>query len=360
MVASAQRVIVADIWKPEVTDNGTMLGSNATLSKRQFNAVLTQKPDRTLYWINITIGTPGQPQALQLDTGSRSLWVPSTGSEVCSSSQVSCSVLGSFDSSLSSTFVDTDQSTTVGFVDGGSVTGDWFYDTMHISGRAVTSQLTVLGTSGSGLSEGILGVGFPASYPTLNHNLAAQGIIASNSYSIWLDDLSAASGTILFGGLNLARFVAPLLKIPVVGGTTMSDGTISFNQPTVILSRVATLQGSQSTIHTASSYSENAVLDTGTALTILQKPLADAIISAITGAQYYPASATSGNIIIPCSSATTADQSIDFHFSNSLLGPTINVRLSELVLQDLGSLDGVEMCQFGIYSAAPSDGLPTI
>lgn len=33
--------------------------------------------------------------------------------------------------------------------------------------------------------------------------------------------------------------------------------------------------------------------------------------------------------------------------------------MSELVLSDLGSLNGIEMCQFGIYSAAPSDNLPT-
>ncbi|KAK5137741.1 hypothetical protein LTR08_007312 [Meristemomyces frigidus] len=349
---------MADIWKPEVTANGTILGSNATLAKRQLNSILTQKPDRTLYWINITIGTPGQPQALQLDTGSRSLWVPAKGSAICSSTQVPCSILGAFDSAQSSTFVDTDQSTTVGFADGGSVTGDWFYDTVHISGEAVTSQLTVLGTSGSGLDEGILGVGFPASYPTLNHNLAAQGVIASNSYSIWLDELSAAGGTILFGGLNLARFVAPLLKMPVVGGTTMADGTISFNQPTVKLSRVATLQGSQRTVQTAADYSEPAVLDTGTSLTVLQKPLADTIISAM-GASYYPSTAPSGNTIIPCSAATSS-QSLNFHFSDPALGPTINVPISELVLQALGSANGVEMCQFGIYSAAPADNLPTI
>ncbi|KAK5120814.1 hypothetical protein LTR85_005881 [Meristemomyces frigidus] len=358
LAASAQRVVMADIWKPQLATNGTILGTNETLSKRQFNSILTQKPDRSLYWINITMGTPGQPQALQLDTGSRGLVVPSTGSSICSSTLIPCSVLGSFDSSKSSTFDDTDQSTTEGFGDGGSVTGDWFYDTVHIGGQAVTSQLAVLGTSGTGISEGVLGIGFPASYPTINHNLAAQGIIASNSYSIWLDELSAASGTILFGGLNLAKFVAPLLKMPVVGGTTNSDGSVSYNQPTVELSRVATLQGSTRTVQTASGYFENAVLDTGTTLTVLQKPLADSIISAM-GAQYYPSTATSGNIIIPCSAASS-DLSINFHFSNPITGPTVNVGIAELVLQDLGAVNGVEMCLFGIYSAAASDNLPTI
>lgn len=51
---------------------------------------------------------------------------------------------------------------------------------------------------------------------------------------------------------------------------------------------------------------------------------------------------------------------IDFHFSDPVTGPTINVAISELVLQALGAVNGIEMCLFGIYSAAPSDGLPTI
>ncbi|KAK1811875.1 hypothetical protein LTR12_013773 [Friedmanniomyces endolithicus] len=354
-LTTAQRVLMADIWKPTLAPNGTIAGSNATLSKRQFSAILTPKSDRSLYWINVTIGTPGQQQALQLDTGSNGLLVPATGSSLCSSSLIPCDVLGSFTSSQSSTYSTTSQSTTEGFVDGASVTGDWFYDTVHISGQAITSQLAVLGTTGSGITEGVLGIGFPASYPTINHNLAAQGIIASNSYSLWLDDLSASSGTILFGGLNLAKFVPPLLKVPVIGSPN-ADGTTSYNQPTVALTRVATLQGATHTVQTPAGYSVPALLDTGTPVTILPLALANAIMSAL-GASY-PSGSTSGNAIIPCAAASNA-QSINFHFAG-LLGPTINVPISQLVLADLGTLGGVEWCQFGIYGAAASENLPTV
>lgn len=154
---------------------------------------------------------------------------------------------------------------------------------LHIGGQAVTSQLAILGTVGTSINEGVLGIGFPASHPTINHNLAAQGIIASNSYSLWLDSLTATSGTILFGGLNLARFVPPLLKIPIVG-TTNSDGSVSYNQALVKLTRVATVENDVRTVQTSSGYSENAILDTGTPVTVFQKDLADKIISAM-GAQ---------------------------------------------------------------------------
>ncbi|KAK4953839.1 hypothetical protein LTR10_008443 [Elasticomyces elasticus] len=354
-LTTAQRVVLADIWKPDFElTNGTILGSNATLSKRQFNSVLTQKSDRSLYWINVTIGTPGQKQSMQLDTGSSSVLVPATGSGLCS--LLPCDILGSFTSSLSSTFSNTGQSTTVGFVDGGSVTGNWFYDTVRVGGKAIKSQLSVLGTSGSGLSEGVLGIGFPASYPTINHNFAAQGVIASNSYSIWLDSLSSSSGTILFGGLNTARFVAPLKKIPVLGSTN-ADGSVSYNLPSVALTRVATLQGSTRTVQTPSGYSEPAMLDTGTPVTILQQSLANAVIAAL-GASYYPSGSTSGNAVIPCAAASNS-QSINFHFSGTS-GPTINVPISQLVLANLGTVSGVAWCQFGIYGAADSENLATV
>jgi hypothetical protein len=361
-IVSAQRVVLADIWKPQVAPNGTILGANETIARRSFSLGLGQKPDRTLYWINITMGTPGQKQALQLDTGSAQLLVPATGSSLCSSSLIPCSVLGSFDSSQSSTFSDTGQSTTASFTDGATVSGNWVYDTVNVGGQSVTSQLAVLGTSGRSITEGVLGVGFPASYPTLNHNLKAQGIIASNSYSLWLDSLDSTSGTILFGGINLSRFVGTLIKIPVIG-TANSDGTTSYNQATVHMTRVSTvsgLLGLGTTVQTASNYVENAILDTGTTVTILQQDLATKIINAM-GAQYYPSGSTSGNAIIPCSAADNPNGlSVNFHFSNLITGPTINVDLSQLVLTDLGSMNGVEYCQFGIYSAAPSDNYPTI
>lgn len=331
-VASTQRVVTADIWQP---DNATLTG----LASRQdpFSALLTQKPDKTMYWINITIGTPRQQQALQLDTGSKSLWVPEKGSSVCGGSLVDCGDLGSFDSDQSSTFDDTGEGQTIGFVDGDSVTGERFFDTVHIGGQAITRQLAVLASKGSGVTEGVLGVGWPASAQTINYNLAAQDVIASNSYSIWLDEINAASGTILFGGLNLAKFVAPLAKMANVGTSN----------PTVQMTRVVTVEGTTRTTQTVTGYSEDAVLDTGTSLTVLQKPLADKIISAM-GAQYYPSDSTSGTTIIPCSQANK-DLSIRFHFADLVTGPTIDVDISQMMLQDLGSLDGIEMCQFGIY-----------
>lgn len=230
---------------------------------------------------------------------------------MCSGSLVDCAALGSFDSSKSSTYEDNGQVNTVHYGDGTSASGEWCYDTIRISGQTVTRQIATLARSGAGVHEGVLGVGFPASYPTLNHNLAAQGIIAGNKYSLWLDDLDAAGGTILFGGLDTAKFVAPLRHVPVVSSQN-ADGSVAYNQPAVKLTRVSTVTAGKFTVRTSSGYSEAAILDTGTTLTVLPKPLTDSIINAM-GAQYYPTGSDSGTTIIPCSQKTK-DQAISFHF----------------------------------------------
>ncbi|KAK5166601.1 uncharacterized protein LTR77_008144 [Saxophila tyrrhenica] len=338
--SAAQRVVVADIWKPAPTPTS----SNSTLQRRELSVPLTQASDRTLYRIDITAGTPPQQQSLQLDTGSRRVWLPAIGSSICSSSLVDCADLGSFDSSESSTFTSSGQTDTIAYSDGSGVTGQVFTDTFRIGGQAVSNQVSLLGKQGTDVHEGVLGIGFPASAPTINHNLAAQGTISSNRYSIHLNSLSSTTGgTIIFGGIDLSKFVAPLLRVPVLGS----------DLPTVALTRVSTLKGRVPTVQTGAGYSEPAILDTGTTLTILPTALVDDII-AVMGAQYYP-DATNGVTIIPCS-ASSRSLSINFHFGSSSAGPTINVPISQLILGGLGTLDGVDMCQFGLYASDESNG----
>jgi hypothetical protein len=237
----------------------------------------------------------------------------------------------------------------VAYGDGTSVTGNWFYDTVSVGGKTVTSQLATLATQGTGVHQGVLGVGFPASYPTLNHNLAAQGVISSNMFSLWLNGVDSAIGTILFGGVDRSKYVAPLLRLPVVGSTN-ADGTIAYNRAAVKLTRVAALNGDSSTVVSPSGYSETVILDTGTSLTVLPNDIASKIVNAM-GAQFYPAGTTSGTTIIPCSQKDK-NVSTNFHFGG-LTGPTIDVPISQLVLRYLARLNGVDMCQFGIYG---SDG----
>lgn len=73
---------------------------------------------------------------------------------------------------------------------------------------------------------GIAGIGYNIStyeaqhlgktYNNLPYALVASGITKSAAYSLWMDDSAAASGTIMFGGVNKARYVGELQTLPVV------------------------------------------------------------------------------------------------------------------------------------------------
>jgi len=51
---------------------------------------LTNARSQGLYFANVSVGTPGQALALQIDTGSSDIWVPSSTATFCSTSKLGC------------------------------------------------------------------------------------------------------------------------------------------------------------------------------------------------------------------------------------------------------------------------------
>jgi hypothetical protein len=153
-----------------------------------------------LYYVNVTIGTPPQSFALQLDTGSSDIWVPSVNSDVCQQSD-RCQIAGAFDETASSTFNDVAPGAfNISYVDGSGITGDYFEDTFTIGKTSLKKMTMGLATSAS-RSLGIMGIGYRAGeaiadqmpgsdYPNVINELKIQGFINSLGYSLWLNDLS--------------------------------------------------------------------------------------------------------------------------------------------------------------------------
>jgi hypothetical protein len=153
-----------------------------------------------LYYLNVTIGTPPQPFALQLDTGSSDIWIASVSSDVCQQTD-RCQITGSFDPNSSSTFVDVAPGAfNISYVDGSGITGDYFTDVFTI-GKTELKEMTMgLATSAS-RAWGIMGIGYTAgesivqqqpgqSYPNVIDEMKRQGYINTRGYSLWLNDLS--------------------------------------------------------------------------------------------------------------------------------------------------------------------------
>lgn len=178
-------------------------------------------------------------------------------------------------------------------------------------------------------------------YPNLPQALVDQGFINSNAYSLWLNDLDANQGEILFGGVNTAKYEGSLGTLPILESR---DGV--YRELAIAMTGLA-LNGSDGSVQNYSSrnFPFPALLDTGSTLTYLPARLTQSIYDTF-DVTY---DSEFGGGFVPCSMSERTDQLI-FTFSE----PSIAVDLNEMVV-DMGPYrfgDGTRACVFGI---APAD-----
>ena len=164
-----------------------------------FETEVANEQARGGYFVDCEVGTPGQKLSLQLDTGSSDVWVPATSASICKSG--TCE-LGSFTSGSSSTFNKTGPGKfDISFVDGTASKGDYIRDVFTIKNTAVMNMTMGLGLD-TGIPYGLVGIGYSLSeafvnhtasnasaYPNLPVKMVSQGLIKTNAYSLWLNDL---------------------------------------------------------------------------------------------------------------------------------------------------------------------------
>jgi hypothetical protein len=86
LVSSATAVLHVPIVKNRDVQTAQLQASQ--LRKRgTVTETLGNLPQLGLYYANITAGTPGQLLALQIDTGSSDVWLPSADAELCNSNE---------------------------------------------------------------------------------------------------------------------------------------------------------------------------------------------------------------------------------------------------------------------------------
>ena len=318
------------------------------LRRRASSVVANLDNEETLYFVNATLGTPPQKLRLHLDTGSSDLWVNTPSSDLCRRSAQTCSFAGTYTANSSSTYQYVGSYFNISYVDGSGASGDYVSDTFSIgSSKLDRLQFGVGYTSSS--AQGILGIGYAINevqvgranrepYRNLPAQMVADGHIASNSFSLWLNDLDANTGSILFGGVDTEQYKGQLQTLPV----QREAGAFS-----EFLITLTALQLGSTAIATGQALA--VLLDSGSSLTYLPDAMVKTIYDTV-GAMY---DADHGAAYVPCSLATQ-QTSLTFTFST----PTITVGMDELVLELVTNSgrrptfqNGQEACLFGI---APS------
>jgi hypothetical protein len=202
-----------------------------------------------------------------------------------------------------------------------------------------------------------------------------QGVINSAAYSLWLNDLrkfsfyfyflclqwrisnivtEATSGSVLFGGVDTARYTGDLISVDVYP-TDNSRRVTSF---TVAWTSLSATSSSGTDVLTSSDYAEAAILDSGTTITLLPDHIAEIVFEEL-GAQV---SNELGAVIVPCDLEKNTG-TLDYTFGGTG-GPTIKVQMSQLVLPittETGEVprftNGKTVCQLGIQ---PAGDLPVL
>ncbi|EPS38171.1 hypothetical protein H072_8098 [Dactylellina haptotyla CBS 200.50] len=315
-----------------------------------------------IYYVNTTIGTPGQTIQLQLDTGSSDLWMFSD--EACKTDDVMC-LGGIFDPSASSTYeLLYSGEFNISYVTPGSgVHGDYISDNVNIGGKDVVGLTMGLAKQAKEVPTGIMGIGYReneaiyaqtggrSSYPNIVDLMVNQSLINTRAYSLYLDDKDAATGNILFGGYDTAKFDGDLalLKIQPDENGVVSSFIVAWTGFSITTENDGEVQ------LTTSNFAQPAYLDSGTTLTVLPSQLAYQLIQAA-GAVYEE---SSDIYLVTCDTAS-ANATLNYQFGGAN-GPTIKVPFGELVLPirdvngDFVTVDGVQYCLFGVKPGGPGD-----
>lgn len=269
------------------------------------------------YFSEIEVGTPPQKMTLHLDTGSSDTWLNSSFFSKGDSSTYQLVEEDGFD---------------IEYLDGTTLHGDYFNDTITIDGEQITNQqLGLTSTIDDSGTAGLMGLGYSAgvsankTYPAIVDNMVSRGLIKRAAYSLYLNDLSSDAGSILFGAIDTKKFIGDLATIPIL---TPADGDIL--QLFTRLHGVGISEGDDFEAFQGVPNSETdfttTIMDSGSTLSILSVTVISEMMNKI-GIYQDP---ITNLMLIDCKYGGDAgkDITVDFDFGNK----TIKVPIEELTL----------------------------
>lgn len=267
------------------------------------------------------------------------------------------------------------------YSDGSYAEGRYFSDVITL-GDVSFDNFTVGLVNYTDRYIGILGLGYnDSSHSTFVDLLAAQGLINSTAFSIWVDDAQASSGTILFGAIDTTKFEGNLSRLSsTYSGEKMMMSISSINattkdstEPISITyddeddyygsSSGSSYSSSSSSSYSGSSYSYSDYMFSATfsppdPVSVLPDDVT-AQIWEIAGA-YYDTRASVA--LIGCNAGGAASTTFSMRLGKGPNGPNISVALEDLIIPvtdaDLGTYSYLssyvssDTCIFGVQNSS--------
>lgn len=215
--------------------------------------------DGFIYTSTIYLGSNNQQILVQVDTGSSDLSVPAPNVKCVRNA--ACTEGGTFNSSSSSTFKDLNAHYELRYLDGTSSRGDYGTDSLSFQSDGLYGvkdlQFGIANESANYLP--VLGIGFKSlevtgnstpKYDNLPISLKNQGYINKVAYLVFLNDLNAKTGHILFGAYDRAKIEGDLVPLPITASDRLNVdlNSITYNGQDIDINFSVTLDTGASVI----------------------------------------------------------------------------------------------------------------
>ncbi|KAF2970886.1 hypothetical protein GQX73_g2636 [Xylaria multiplex] len=351
--------VVTSAVAQKVVPMGFSRGNPTHTSLRKRAGTYSQELNNNLtgggYYADVALGTPPQPVTLILDTGSSDVWVLDSNANLCQSRSLQFlygTCLATYEPTDSSTYEIVDRDAfEISYLDGSGAEGDYIKDTFHIANTSIEALQVGLAEN-STINSGLLGIGFNTNvaaaepYPNIVDLFVEQDLIDTQAYSLYLDDLRAETGTILFGGIDTRKFIGQLKSVDIL----IDERSRTYSSFTVSLDSLNVGSSSDDLL----TQEIPVILDSGTTLTYLPPRVARQIY-----AEYEAVddTADTGLVYANCELLSEEDKTLNFHFGGND-GPVIKVPIDELVLDNVKGYIGLglelpdlpfnDVCSFGI------------
>jgi hypothetical protein len=265
------------------------------------------------------------------------------------------------DPDKSSSFELVNEDFNISYVDQSGSAGDYIHETFGIGDVKLPNTTMGLGLV-TDIPYGLVGVGYyineatQTPYANLPIVMRQEGHIETVAYSLWLNDLDASTGNILFGGIDTDKYEGTLTRLNVLEDP--DTGVLSS-----FIVALTSLQATSSSGNDSLSSTEfpiPVVLDSGTTVSYVPQDLAEQVWQEV-GVFYYPSQDGGGAPVVPCALKNNKGY-LSFGFGGDN-GAVIKVAMDELVLTTLtsnsgqpisipsGTNKGQTACLFGIHNS---------
>lgn len=289
------------------------------------------------------------------------MWVNVPTSKFCGGEDRNCYSAGTFNLTASRTQKLVNHDFEIHYVDTRGGSGDYVTDDLHFAGQELKDVQFGLGLVSSS-RRGFIGIGYPireayvvnkggSPFSNLPQILKNEGLINSMAYSLWLNDREASQGSLLFGGVDVAKFHGNLTTLQI----EKNHG--QFEQFFVNLTDLRFTNATDSSQFAIgkSTLPLPVLLDSGSTLMTLPEDIVNEVFSTLKILKH--------NDKMPVFDCGLGQENstLDFTFATA----KISVPMSELVLpiypdQDLDVIttdDDIPLCRLGITYDTPTGPL---